>query len=169
MLLLLADAGLRKEEAAGLIVAQADLGRRVLNVRGKGDRDRIVPMTTRLAAALEPFCQGKAPSDSLLGASGKAVYMAVKRYAPELHPHMLRHSFASQLLAKGVNVRAVQELLGHSSLATTEVYLQLAPDALTQAVAKLEPSPQPQQQPTGDKYWWLSPEHQAELAQRQCP
>lgn len=125
ILRLMTDAGLRREEATKLRIRH--VGAKALRLRGKEDKDRTVPLTKALAEALEPFCRGKSPNDLVLGVGEGVIYRVVKRYAklagkPELKPHDLRHSFATRLLEAGVNIREVQELLGHASVATTQVY-----------------------------------------------
>ena len=140
MLRLMTDAGLRRSEVIKLKVR--NVGTRALRLRGKEDRDRTIPLTRELALALEPYCEGKSPDDPVLGVTEGVVYHTVKRYGrlvgkPELKPHDLRHSFATRLLENGVNIRYVQELLGHSIVATTQVYEQVAGNHLEDAINTL--------------------------------
>ena len=123
------DAGLRREEVTKLRVRH--VGTKALRFRGKEDRDRTVPVTEELATALNPHCANKSPNDLVLGVGGGVIYRTVKRYGklvskPELTPHSLRHSFATRLLEQGVDLRTIQELLGHAQLNTTQIYTQVA-------------------------------------------
>ena len=137
ILRLLSEAGLRREEAVKLRVK--NVGERALRIRGKGDKDRTVPMTGKLIALLKPACAGKNSQDYVLGVGEGAVYRMVKKYgrlvgSPEMKPHDLRHSFATRLLERGVNIRAVQELLGHTDLNTTQVYTAVSGQHLEEAI-----------------------------------
>jgi len=111
ILRLMTDAGLRREEVIGLRIRH--IGTKAIRLRGKGSRDRTVPLTDELAKALKPFCNGKSINDLVLGVGEGVIYRTVKRYGnlvgkPELKTHDLRHSFATRLLERGVNLRAVQ-------------------------------------------------------------
>jgi integrase/recombinase XerC len=151
LLELLYAAGLRVSELTGLNYADLDQKERVLRVRGKGDKERIVPYGTKAQEALEKywplreelFLQASATRgrhrDSphteavFLNYAGRrltqrSVGRIVKKYVRlinvnwDLHPHSLRHAFATHLLADGADLRAIQELLGHQSLSTTQKY-----------------------------------------------
>ena len=137
ILRLLSDAGLRREEAENLRLKNAVNGD--LHIRGKGDKDRVVPMTEELARCLKAYCAMKKPDDLVLGVSGSAIYRAVKKYGrmagkPEMKPHDLRHAFATRLLEKGVNIRLVQTLLGHADLNTTQIYIGVNGEQLRDAI-----------------------------------
>jgi integrase/recombinase XerD len=137
------DAGLRRSEVEILSVRNVDLTNRMLRVRGKGDKDRVIPMTRELYEVLEIACRDKKPNDFVVNLRGKGIYGVVKKYArlagePDFHPHDLRHAFATRLIEGGANIRAVQELLGHSDLATTAVYIGLAPKHLEEAIKLLD-------------------------------
>jgi len=149
---LMADAGLRREEVTKLRVKH--VGSKALRFRGKEDRNRTVPITTELGAALKPFCEGKEDNDLVLGVKQGAIYRMVKKYGklvgkPELKPHDLRHSFATRLLERGANLRVVQELLGHASVSTTQIYTQVAGTHLEEAIHLLDDDHQPQPKPDG--------------------
>ncbi len=140
ILRLMTDAGLRRDEVVRLRVKH--VGTRALRFRGKEDRDRTVPLTRELAAALEPFCTGKSPDELVLGVGEGVVYRTVKKYGklvgkPELKPHDLRHSFGTRLLELGADLRTIQELLGHASVATTQIYTQVAGTRLEEAINRL--------------------------------
>ena len=144
---LLYAAGLRVSELTGLNLADMDQKDKMLRVRGKGNKERIVPYGEKAAQALRAYWPVR---DSLLqagedggrGGSAEAVFLnyrgwrltqrsvgrIVKKYVKlvnvnwDLHPHSLRHAFATHLLADGADLRAIQELLGHQSLSTTQKY-----------------------------------------------
>ncbi len=144
ILRLMTDAGLRREEVVDLCVK--NVGRDAIRFRGKGGKDRTVPLTSELAKALGHFCEGKEPNERVLGVSESAVYRAVKKYGklagrPELSPHDLRHSFAERLTEKGASLRVVQELMGHESIATTQVYIGVTANHLKGAIQLLEDTP----------------------------
>ena len=141
ILLLLSQAGLRRDEAVKLEVC--NVGQKALRVRGKEDKDRTIPMTQTLLAAIKPFIEGKKPHDSVLGCKEKAIYNAVKKYGklagkPDIKPHDLRHAFATRLVEKGVNLRIIQELLGHADLSTTQVYTAVSGAHLEDAINTLD-------------------------------
>lgn len=137
VLLLLYGAGLRIGEAVGLRGAALPLGE-TLVVTGKRDKTRIVPLLPQVRAAIEEYvalCPYALPRDAALfrGAKGGALSPAIIRRAvqaartrlglPErTSPHALRHSFATHLLGRGADLRALQELLGHASLGSTQIY-----------------------------------------------
>ncbi len=144
---LLYGSGLRISEALALNIADAPrVGAAApLRVRGKGDKERLVPVLPVVRAAIAAWLAqhpGPEPAAPLfLGARGKRLDPAVaerilrrfrrERGLPEhATPHALRHSFATHLLQEGADLRAIQELLGHSSLATTERYTAVATDQL---------------------------------------
>jgi integrase/recombinase XerC len=151
LLELLYAAGLRVSELTGLDYADIDQKERVLRVRGKGDKERIVPYGSKAQEALEKYwplreqlfleassTRGRhrdAPHTEaiFLNYAGRrltqrSVGRIVKKYVRlvnvnwDLHPHSLRHAFATHLLADGADLRAIQELLGHQSLSTTQKY-----------------------------------------------
>ena len=137
VLLLLYGAGLRIGEAMGLTGAALPLGE-TLRVTGKRDKVRIVPLLPQVRAAVEEYVRlcpyGTAPGEPLFrGARGGPLDPALVRRAvraarvrlglPErTTPHALRHSFATHLLGRGADLRALQELLGHASLSSTQIY-----------------------------------------------
>ncbi|MCB1504597.1 MAG: tyrosine recombinase XerC [Hyphomicrobiaceae bacterium] len=147
VLLLLYGAGLRISEALGLTVADAPIdGRDVIVIRGKGGKERMVPILPVTQSAIRRYLElcpyPISGSDPLfLGAKGGAlsprlIQLAMERMRsafglPETAtPHALRHSFATHLLAAGADLRQIQELLGHASLSTTQVYTKVERDRL---------------------------------------
>jgi integrase/recombinase XerC len=137
---LLYGCGLRVSELAGLNLDDFDTSQRWVRVRGKGRKERQVPYGARAAEALEAYLQARAGYDSpalVLNHRGRrlttrSIARLVKRYAvlfsgdPSLHPHSLRHAYATHLLSDGADLRAIQELLGHASLSTTQKYTQVS-------------------------------------------
>lgn len=139
--------GLRRGEICGLLVGDVDLGHRRVRVRGKGEKDRVVPLPAGLR--LETLCAGRAPRSPLFTRrdGGKldreaVSYVFTRKVSPAIGcrvtPHMLRHSYATYLCRRGVPLRQIQLLLGHESLATTQIYLDITGADLEQAVAALD-------------------------------
>jgi integrase/recombinase XerC len=133
--------GVRVSELVGLNLEDIDTRERWIRVRGKGKKERQVPFGSRAAAALERYLAVRQPGQPaenalLLGRSGKrlsdgSVRTVVRWYARMLlgvreHPHGLRHAFATHLLSDGADLRAIQELLGHARLSTTQKYTQVS-------------------------------------------
>ena len=140
MLELLYGAGLRLAELVQLNVGDVDLGNGFARVLGKGNKTRQAPLGRYCIAALQTWLsvRGDAPADAplftgrgLARISPRTVQTRLKKIATAqlgdntLHPHMLRHSFATHMLESSGDLRAVQELLGHSDIATTQVYTHL--------------------------------------------
>lgn len=141
---LLYGAGLRVSELTGLRVGDVSLAEGWLRVRGKGGRERIAFLNDRSRAALEEYLAGRPAgarrSDAApvfannrgTAVSRQSVWKIVKRraalagLAPSVKVHTLRHSFATHLLEAGLDLRVVQELLGHKSLSTTEIYTNVS-------------------------------------------
>jgi site-specific recombinase XerD len=126
---LLYSAGLRSAEAVGLDLGDLDFEQELVHVRhGKGGKDRVVPLGEEAAAWLGLYLRDARPelargaNDALfLSTTGRRLDTStLRRIAP--HPHRLRHAFATHLLEGGADLRTIQELLGHSSLSTTQMY-----------------------------------------------
>jgi integrase len=156
--------GLRRAELSALKIGDIDFGNQLLVVRmGKGQRDRSVPLVASLACKLEAFCRGKRPEESIFGLkpvsiSGKIRDWAEKAGCPQVHAHSLRHQFATTLARRGVGARAIQQLLGHEDLGTSQRYIDLVASDLREAVRALEEPPQPQQKPVEDyRHSWERP------------
>nr|WP_237747243.1 tyrosine recombinase XerC [Micromonospora lupini] len=157
LLELLYATGVRVSEACGLDVGDVDHGRRVIRVFGKGGRERAVPYGVPAQRALDdwlrrgrPLLAGARSGDALLlGARGGRLNPTTARqlvggYAetaglPRTSPHALRHSAATHLLEGGADLRAVQELLGHSSLASTQIYTHVSVERLRAAYRQAHP------------------------------
>lgn len=150
---LLYGCGLRVSELVGLNLDDFDWGQRWIRVRGKGRKERQLPFGAKAAEALEAYLQARAGYDSpalLLNYRGqrlttRSVGRLVKRYAvqftgdPSVHPHTLRHAYATHLLGDGADLRAIQELLGHASLSTTQKYTQVSLQDLMAVYDKAHP------------------------------
>lgn len=151
ILLLMLDAGLRLIEVSRLCRGDVDLQLKNTRVQGKGNKERIVPISARLCKALGDWVYpvtGK-PADALfLGYSGgrlkpRAIGEVIYRIGLQvglerrLSPHLLRHTFATRLLRQGVSLRVIQNLLGHSSVATTQIYTHVVQKDLQQAIEGL--------------------------------
>jgi integrase/recombinase XerD len=145
LLELLYGAGLRVSEAVGLERGGVDLEGRLVRVTGKGDKQRVVPIGRAASEALRlylsrgrPFLDTRHRPELFLNAKGgpltrAGAFLIVRAVAaragldPErVHPHLLRHSFATHLLEGGADLRSVQEMLGHADLATTELYTHVS-------------------------------------------
>jgi integrase/recombinase XerC len=132
--------GMRRAELAGVRLADVDLAERTIRVTGKGNKERLVVINRAAAEAIEAYLrvrQRSADPALFLGRGGKAltpkhvwrIFRDIYRVSgiqKHASPHTLRHSFATHLVENGVDLETVRELLGHESLATTGVYLQLA-------------------------------------------
>jgi site-specific recombinase XerD len=123
------SAGLRSAEAVGLDLGDVDFEQELVHVRsGKGGKDRVIPLGEEAAHWVARYLRDARPelarsaNDALfLSSTGKRLDTStLRRLAP--HPHRLRHAFATHLLEGGADLRTIQELLGHSSLSTTQVY-----------------------------------------------
>ncbi len=138
---LLYGAGLRVSEAVGLERAGVDLDERLVRCIGKGGKERVVPIGRSATEALRrylsrgrPYLDRRYRPELFLNAQGGALtragaFLILRRLAEKagleagrVHPHLLRHSFATHLLEGGADLRSVQEMLGHADLATTELY-----------------------------------------------
>jgi len=142
MLELFYSSGLRLSELTGLAPADINYSDATVRVTGKGNKTRIVPVGSHALAALEKWLDQRSRISGLDDAalfvtrnggrlSPRAVQLRLKHWAMKLglsskvHPHMLRHSFASHVLQSSGDLRAVQDMLGHASISTTQVYTQL--------------------------------------------
>jgi integrase/recombinase XerD len=142
---LLYGAGLRVSEAVGLHKSSVDLEQRLVRCLGKGSKERIVPVGRQAVQALRrylargrPYLDTRHRPELFLNAKGGGLtragaFLILRQLAakaglePErVHPHLLRHSFATHLLEGGADLRSVQEMLGHADLATTELYTHVS-------------------------------------------
>jgi integrase/recombinase XerC len=155
VLALLYGSGLRISEALGLKRVDFSGGRDAITVTGKGRKQRMVPVLAQVAKLVADYvalCPYDLPPDGPLfvGAKGgplspRIVQLAMARLrgalglAETATPHALRHSFATHLLARGGDLRAIQELLGHASLATTQIYTEVDAERLIEAYRSAHP------------------------------
>ncbi|MBL8521389.1 MAG: tyrosine recombinase XerC [Betaproteobacteria bacterium] len=139
---LIYSCGLRVSEVAGLDRASIDIGAREVRVLGKGSKTRVVPVGSHAIAALQKWLavrgewRGHESTALFLSPTGKRIgtrliqnrikkWAAIQGLTVDPHPHMLRHSFASHVLQSSGDLRAVQEMLGHASISSTQVYTHL--------------------------------------------
>jgi site-specific recombinase XerD len=128
LLELVYSAGLRSQETVDLDLADVDFEQELVHVRGKGGKERVVPLgeeaaywTARYLREARPELASGAENAFFLSARGRRLDTStLRRMLP--HPHRLRHAFATHLLEGGADLRVIQELLGHSSLSTTQIY-----------------------------------------------
>jgi integrase/recombinase XerC len=157
VLALLYGSGLRISEALGLTRGRAPLPDQgdVITVTGKGKKQRMVPVLPQVAQLIADYialCPYELPDDGALfvGARGgplspRIIQLAMARLrgalglAETATPHALRHSFATHLLGRGGDLRAIQELLGHASLSTTQIYTEVDTERLLQAYRSAHP------------------------------
>ncbi len=152
-------AGLRVSELVGLDHEDVDLSSGLLRVRGKGKKERIVPAGRCAVAALRDYiaaAEAHAPRgrdayavfvNALDGGrlTARSVRRVMRKYLlrtglnPDLSPHALRHSFATHMLSNGADLRAVQELLGHKNLSTTQIYTHLSHEHLKKTYEAAHP------------------------------
>lgn len=150
--------GMRVSELCGLRIEHVDHERRFLRVRGKGNKERLVPYGRSAASALKRYLEDSRPvilgkrisANVFLNYAGAPLsrvsfWKLLKKYAAlaglpgDISPHTLRHSFATHLIEGGADLRAVQELLGHSSIATTQIYTKLDMDYLLEVHRTFHP------------------------------
>jgi integrase/recombinase XerD len=150
--------GLRASETIGLELADVDLREGFLRARGKGSKERLVPLGRAAIAAINGYLRGGRPK--LVGERQEAklfvnfrggpltrqgLYKIVQRHARDaglagkMSPHTLRHSFATHLLAGGCDLRAVQEMLGHADISTTQMYTHLSGERLKEVYFSAHP------------------------------
>jgi integrase/recombinase XerC len=148
--------GVRVSEICGLDIRSIDESRNTLQVMGKGSKERVVPMGIPAVYALRHYVEVARPelvstksgSAVFLGSRGsridqrtvrEVVYQAMSAVGSKMGPHGLRHTAATHLLEGGADLRTVQEILGHSSLATTQIYTHVSPDRLQKAFDNAHP------------------------------
>ena len=158
---LLYASGLRVSELTGLNMDSIDHAGKMLRVLGKGNKERVVPYGSKAEAALEAYwpVRSKILSSAAVEPDRDAVFLShsgarlapravqtlVRKYGRlasiewNLHPHSLRHAFATHLLSDGADLRAIQELLGHASLSTTQRYTQASIEQLMSVYDKAHP------------------------------
>jgi integrase/recombinase XerD len=152
------SSGLRVSELSTLLLQQVDLDHGFIRVFGKGSKERVVPIGGQAITALKRYLTAGRPgfvkqrtgSQFFLNKNGTALsrvalWMIVKKYAARagitrnVKPHGLRHSFATHLLTGGADLRAIQEMLGHASISTTQIYTAVEPQRLIDHHARFHP------------------------------
>lgn len=150
--------GLRVAETASLMLNNIDLNQRMLRIKGKGSKERFVPFYPSVGTLLKEYLRKErlALLDGLKSEyvfinnrhkplSTRGIQYLLDKYAglaglnKTVHPHMLRHSFATHLLDNGADLRIVQELLGHAHLSTTQIYTHVTIDRLKSAYLSAHP------------------------------
>ncbi len=153
---LLYSSGLRVSELAGATLADLSMGEAIIRVRGKGNKERIVPVGSKALSALGEYLDRrkelKPASDHIFlnsrggGITTRSLARIIKKYglvsgiSKNVSPHVLRHSFATHLLAGGADLRAIQEMLGHASLSTTQRYTHLSIERIMEVYDKTHPN-----------------------------
>ncbi|MFM1851519.1 MAG: hypothetical protein RIS54_1203 [Verrucomicrobiota bacterium] len=152
------SSGLRVSELGGLTIQQIDLPNGFMRVFGKGSKERVVPVGRKAADAIAVWLESGRPhfvkartgSQLFLSARGTGLsrvtlWLIVKKYArlagitKTVKPHLLRHSFATHLLSGGADLRAIQEMLGHANIATTQIYTAVESKRLIDQHDKFHP------------------------------
>ena len=148
--------GIRVSELCGLNIRDLDFGRNTLQVLGKGNKERVVPLGLPAVRALQSYLEfardsfknSKSGDAVFLGSKGKRIDQriaravvndAMKAIGSNMSPHGLRHTAATHLLEGGADLRTVQEILGHSSLSTTQIYTHVSPERLKEAYKQAHP------------------------------
>ena len=153
LVVLLLMTGIRRSEAAAITLGDLDLDKRLLLIRGRGNKERVAPLADEAVDALREYLAHRVPTESrwlFVSARGghpihhrtiarmiRSVIRKAELQGRGISPHRFRHTFATQLIRRGVDVRTVQELLGHSSLQTTAKYLHSDMRTKMAAVQKL--------------------------------
>ena len=160
MIELMYHSGLRVSEVAGLTLAMIDKNKRILRVTGKGNKQRIVPMRESTQDYLHAYLQStrvtllqhpNADSSSFRvflndkghGLTTRGIQFILHRISQHvglhIHPHQLRHAFATELLDKGADLLMIQELLGHESIQTTQIYTHVSTESMVKAYHAFHP------------------------------
>lgn len=153
---LLYSSGLRVSELAETTMYDLNLGNALIRVRGKGNKERIVPIGSKALSALGKYLDVRdelnPSSDHVFlnfrgrNITTRSLARIIKKYglvsgiSKNVSPHVLRHSFASHLLAGGADLRAIQEMLGHSSLSTTQKYTHLSIERIMEVYDRTHPN-----------------------------
>ena len=152
------SSGLRASEIGGLLLTQVDLDQNLVRVFGKGAKERLVPLGDAARLAIEAYLVSSRPkfvkphtgSELFISERGRAIsrktiWHLVRKHAAHaglekpVMPHLLRHSFATHLLGGGADLRAIQEMLGHASITTTQIYTAVEGKRLVSEHARFHP------------------------------
>ncbi len=150
--------GIRLSELVNLSFANVDIENQIIKVSGKGDKQRLIPMGNKALTAIENYIKktGRSLKTADIGTavfvnskgeriSQRTVQRSVSMYlrlvaeGEHLGPHTLRHSFATHLLDRGADLRAIKDLLGHSSLSSTQIYTHIQPERIKKIYKKAHP------------------------------
>jgi len=134
------ETGCRRKEIATLQVKDLDFERKLIRIRGKGDKERLIPMTSRLEAFLKETCKwriGKVFPNWHPDTITHKWQKTMRALGLDYRFHDLRHTTASWLAMHGVSLRFIQELLGHSSIQVTQIYAHVRPDAVREALEEV--------------------------------
>jgi len=151
---LLYSAGIRVSELTGLDIKNVDLNQKMIKVFGKGSKERIIPINNKCVEVLKKYLKQRelislkfnSKSNLFLDEKGKPisrqkVYKIIKKQGEaidkKISPHTIRHSFATHLLERGADLRVVQELLGHASIVTTQIYTHISKNTLRDVYFKI--------------------------------
>ncbi len=153
---LLYSSGLRVSELSEATLDDMNLEEAIIRVRGKGNKERVVPIGSKAVGAVKAYLdvrnELKPSSDRIflnsrgVGITTRSLARIIKKYglasgiSKNVSPHVLRHSFATHLLAGGADLRAIQEMLGHSSLSTTQKYTHLSIERIMEVYDKAHPN-----------------------------
>jgi integrase/recombinase XerD len=153
------SSGLRVSEVCSIKIGDIFFSEEIIRIMGKGSKERIVPIGSSALNWINnylknsrPFLEKSSQKNSVLFLSGRgtkisrmAVWNIVKKYTlqakieKEVHPHTFRHSFATHLLERGADLRAVQEMLGHSDISTTQIYTHIDQEFIKQEYFSYHP------------------------------
>lgn len=153
---LLYSTGMRRQELIDLTWTQCDFGKKQLKIKGKGNKERMAPLSDHLTYLLEDYRTdvlkkfNLLPQTILIDSNGKSlypefVYRRVKKYLQKVtsidkkSPHVMRHTFATHLSNKGADLNDIKELMGHSSLASTQIYTHSSIDELKKVYKQAHP------------------------------
>lgn len=155
--MLMFASGLRASEVVNLTFNQVDFDNRIMKVSGKGNKDRLVPFTTSAKESMLNYINSlrkdllrEDTKYIFLNSQGNKMTVRGLEYILDeievktglygkIHPHMLRHSFATKMLNRGADLRTIQELLGHSSIETTSIYTHVAYENMKETYEKTFP------------------------------
>jgi site-specific recombinase XerD len=142
IILTFAYTGIRRAELLSLRVKDINFQNHEIRVKGKGSKERVIPLADVLYYELQNYTKNLEVGDYLFPLSPHRLWRIVKNYAekagvPDWHPHCFRHYFATQVVQSGESLQVAKELCGHADISTTEIYLHVTAQHLSNAVSKL--------------------------------
>lgn len=133
--------GIRVSELVNIKIDDIDFNHKFILISGKGNKQRIVPLTDELIGLIKDYIKQAKVKDYLFKLTPRAIQYITKKYSDsKTTPHMYRHTFATQMVSRGADIRLVQEILGHKNLNTTQIYTHLASESLVSQYQKYCPS-----------------------------